>query len=142
MEGVVVGVEVGAVGAGEQAHGFVDGGVGQVRVQADEGVAQAAVEHDVAVGGAFGRGLARGDVGAVDDVVADVGQPFQGGLFDGVFDEGGHRFIFVWFGNVISGVQVLDARREALVKRLHAFPTATHAGEASRLCRSGRQSRR
>ena len=49
------------------------------------------MQDDVAVGSALGGGPAGCDVGAVDEGIADGLEPFEGGLFDGVFDENGHH---------------------------------------------------
>jgi len=60
----------------------------QLRVEADEGVAQALRENDLAVIGPLGRRHAGRDVGAVGDPPTDPLEPGERGVFDGGFAEG------------------------------------------------------
>ena len=56
-----------------------------------DGVTEAAGEDDVVVAGALGVGTVVRDVGAEADLVAELGEPGEGGFFDDGLGEGcGH----------------------------------------------------
>src|SRR5680860_489153 len=71
----------------DAAEGVGDGRVGGIRVEAADGIFEAASEVDLLPGGAFGEGTIGGDVRAVDDGVADAIEPHQGGELDDGFGE-------------------------------------------------------
>ena len=81
------------IGAGQLAVGVLQRLGRQVGVEARQRLAQPALQHDVAVVrvAALGAGLARGDVGAVKDRVAQRFEPGEGGVFDVSFREIPHR---------------------------------------------------
>ena len=90
VDGMVVGGQGGAVGAGQLAVGFVERGGGHARVETGERVAQAAGQHDLGVVVTFGGRFAGRDGRAELHRVAQVRQPGEGGFFDDGFGEGGH----------------------------------------------------
>lgn len=75
----------------ELQHRRIDRGWGQLRVQAAQGGAQAALEHHVAVVSPFGLGSIGGQLRAEGMAVANLLKPFDGLLFQMVFGEGSHR---------------------------------------------------
>ena len=65
-----------------QAIGVVLRGVGDVRVEAGDGIAQASEQEHIRVGVALNRGAARRDVRPVGGRVAERVEPFERGFFD------------------------------------------------------------
>src|SRR5450631_319329 len=62
--------------------------VGNLRVQALDGRAQAAHEDHVREAAPLRGSFARRQIGAVGDRIAQIAEPSQGGIFDGGFVEG------------------------------------------------------
>lgn len=91
VEGAVGLDEGGRAELGDAAQRIFLGLGGGGGIEAGDGGAEAAGEEDVAVVGALGVGAVVGDVGAEADLVAESGEPGEGGFFDGGFGEGcGH----------------------------------------------------
>ncbi len=76
---------------GESAQGVVERIVGPVRIELGERGPQAAVQHDLAVVGAFRRRRVGWDVRAVEDGPAERRQPVEGDGFDGGLRDAGRR---------------------------------------------------
>ena len=75
MDGVVVGHQRGRVGPGEAAEGFVQHVGRGLGVEPLQRLVQPPFEHHLAVVFALGERLAGGDLGAVQDGVAQAFQP-------------------------------------------------------------------
>jgi hypothetical protein len=69
MDGPVALDQLRPLGPNDLAEGVIEGLLGQVRVQPDEGLAEAPLQDNVAICGvtALGSGLADGDLGAMSD---------------------------------------------------------------------------
>jgi len=87
VEGVVVDQRICTLDAGELPQRLVESVGGQGRVDALQRRAQPAGQQHLVVAGPLGGRLARCDIRAEADVVAQVAQPVERGLFDGVFVE-------------------------------------------------------
>jgi hypothetical protein len=87
MEGAVARFQGWAFGTGELAEGVVQRLGGEIRVEGGERLAQAVFQHHLPVALPLGGQLARCDVGAVFDRVAEAFEPGEGGIFDGAFGE-------------------------------------------------------
>ena len=87
VDGVVVGGQGRAVGAGQLAVGFVERGGGHARVETGERVAQATRQHDLGVVLTFRGRFAGRDGRAELHLVAQARQPGERGFFDDGFGE-------------------------------------------------------
>ena len=85
VRGAVLQDQLGALGAEELAEGIVEGFGRQLRIEPRQRVAQPPFEDDLAVVLPLGVGLARRDLGAVDDLPAHAFQPGERRLFDDGF---------------------------------------------------------
>ena len=112
VEGAVGVDEGGGIGLGRLAERLLAGFRGGGGVEAGDGGLEAAGKDDVAVVGALGGGFAGGDVGAVEDLPADLGEPFEGGFFDDGFGEaGGHQMASWATRRSPSGTRISPERR-------------------------------
>ena len=92
VEGAVARLQRRPLGQGQLAEGVFERRSGQLRVQPRQRIPQPLLQDDLPEVVALGVGGARGDVGAVCYVPADVAQPVKGGLLDFSFGHGGHFF--------------------------------------------------
>ena len=90
MEGAVAGFDSRSLGPGELAQRVVPRLVRKIGVEPVEDFDEPLFEYDLVVAVALGFESFRRNVGAVLSVPAEVRQPFEGGLFEFGFGEGGH----------------------------------------------------
>ena len=90
MEGAVARFQGRSLRTRELAEGVVQSFGGKIRIEGGERLAQAVCQDHLRVVLAFGGQLARCDVGAVPDCVAEALQPGEGGLLHDGLGEGGH----------------------------------------------------
>jgi hypothetical protein len=90
MEGTVACFQGRAFGTGELAESVVQGLGGKIRVEGRERLAQAVFQQYLPIVLPLGSQLARCDVGAVLDRVAEAFEPGEGRSFDGGFGESVH----------------------------------------------------
>ncbi len=75
------------LGALENSHRLVDRCGRRARIQPLQRGAQPSQQEDLSVVVPFGRGLPRRDVGAPHDLVPEIREPLQHGLFENRFTD-------------------------------------------------------
>jgi hypothetical protein len=71
----------------DAADGVFKGCVGHTGIDLAEGIEETWPEDDIAEGGASLDDAAGFEIGSVADVVADLGEPLEGGVFNDGFGE-------------------------------------------------------